>query len=251
MPAKELAAARKAMTEDQYEQEFECSFEAAITGAVYGRWMADAMKQGRIRRVPPLLGVPVNTAWDLGYDDATAIWWFQVMRGEIRVVDYYENSGEAIGHYCWLVQERGYRYGRHYVPHDAANELLAAGGRSIVQQAKELGVTMHVVAATSQQNGIEAARKTLEICWFDETNCAEGLECLRQYQFEFDAAKKIYRPKPRHDWTSHAADAFEIIAQVWRRPPEPPPDSAPRFLQDAKAKEIFWPEKSGRKFERM
>ena len=106
----------------------------------------------------------VHTAWDLGYDDSTAIWWFQVLRGEIHILDYYENNGQDIPHYCDVVSDRardcGYRYGKHYVPHDAANELLAAGGRSIVQQAFALGIGMRVVAATSQQNGIEAVSAT-------------------------------------------------------------------------------------------
>ena len=241
LSADELADARKQMTEDQYAQEFECSFEAAITGAVYGRWMFKALTEGRIRRVPPLPGIKVNTAWDLGYDDATAIWWWQASIGEIRVLDYYENSGEAIPHYCQVVKDREHDYGTHYVPHDAANELLAAGGRSIVQQAYALGVKMTVVAATSQQNAIEATRKTIESCWFDEERCGPGLECLRQYQFEWDEDKKVYKSKPRHDWASHGADAFEIIGQVWRRPSLPAEPEKPRFLNEMTADELFWP----------
>ena len=251
LKAKELESAKRSMTPDQYEQEFECSFEAAITGGVYSKWMAQAEADGRIGKVPVLPGVPVCTAWDLGFDDATAIWWFQVLRGEIRVIDYYENNGEAIPHYCEVIHSRGYEYGKHYVPHDAANELLAAGGRSIVQQAHGLGVKMYVVPATSQQNGIEATRMTLGSCWFDRDKCGPGIEALKLYEFQWDEERKIFREKPKHNWASHGADAFEIIAQVWRNPKDDKPPDRPRFLHEARADEIFWPADAGRKHKRL
>lgn len=254
LPAEELARQRQLMSENEYEQEFECSFEAAITGAVYGLQLAAAAKDGRIGIVPHVPGVPINTAWDLGFDDATAIWWWQQVGREIRLLDYYEASGRDIAHYCQVISERARSdagYGKHYVPHDAANQLLAAGGRSIVQQAHAYGVKMQVVPATSQQNGIEAARLTLEHCWFDEPHVGKGLDALRNYQFEWDADRKVFRSKPRHDWASHGADAFEIIGQVWRqqRAEVAPPD--PRFFPNVTARDVFWPESAGRQVERV
>lgn len=214
----ELADARKAMSEDQYNQEFETSFEAAIQGAVYGRWMREADEEGRI--LPQIDyddEYPVHTAWDLGFDDATAIWWWQAGYNEVRLIDYYEASGEPISHYCDVIKSKNYKYGMHYVPHDAAQKLLAAGGRSIVMQMmQDHGIIAQVVPATSQQNGIEALRKTLEVCWFDREKCAPGIEALRQYRFEYDEERKTYRSKPLDDWSSHGCDAAEIIGQVWR-----------------------------------
>lgn len=250
----ELSRQRHIMSPNEYEQEFECSFDAAITGAVYGLQIAQADKESRILpNIPLITEQPVHTAWDLGYDDSTAIWWFQILQGEIHILDYYENSGKDIPHYCDVVseraKERGYKYGKHYVPHDAANELLAAGGRSIVQQAYKLGVKMYVVAATSQQNGIEATRKTLERCWFDASCCddikypsdggSSGLDAMRSYQFEFDSDKKVYRSKPRHDWASHGADAFEIIGQAWRLPYVAPEPAKPKFLHETSLDELW------------
>lgn len=241
LSAEELADARKSMTQDQYDQEYECSFEAAITGAVYGKWMREAADAGRIGVVPVAPHVPVNTSWDLGLSDNTAIWWWQVLPGEIRLVDYYENNGEQITHYCDVVKNKPYKYGRHWVPHDAAHKLLAAGGRSIVNQMHEAGVPASVIPSTSQMNSINATRMTLERCWFDETNCAKGIECLRQYQFEFDDDKKTFKDNPRHDWTSHGADAFEIIAQVWKAPDSERPKPEPKFLHNTPSRDIFWP----------
>lgn len=223
------------------QQEYYCSFQAAILGAVYSKWITQADKEGRICDNVYDESLPVHTAWDLGFDDATAIWWWQITGGEVRLIDYYEASGEDIAHYCDVITRRGYKYGKHYVPHDAANKLLAAGGRSIVQQAYELGVKMFVVAATTQQNSIEAARKTLEASWFCREKTVEGISTLRYYQFEFDEDKKVFKHKPRHDWTSHGADAFEIIGQVWRNPPEEKVKPKPKFLHDMTANDLFWP----------
>lgn len=224
-----------------FDQEYHCSFDAAILGAVYGAAMARAEKSGRIGKFEYDKNLPLFTAWDLGFDDATSIWWWQVAHNEIRMVDYYEANGQPISHYCEIIKNKPYKGGKHFVPHDAAHKLLAAGGRSIVQQAHALGVKMFVVPATSQQNGIEAARRTIEMSWFNVDNCERGIEALKQYQFEYDDDKKCFKSKPRHDWASHGADAFEIIGQVWKNPKLLDDEDDPRFLENMTADDIFWP----------
>ncbi len=221
-----------------FEQEYYCSFEAAILGAIYGGFMAKARREGRILpsiEIAP--GVPVNTAWDIGHDDSTAIWWWQVVGTEVRLLDYHASSGKDPEYYCNILKgieqpekERGRfveHYGKHYVPHDAANKLLAAGGRSIVAQARDdHGVDLTVVQATSQANQIAAARKTINNAWFDETRCEDGIDALTSYRYEWDERNRCFRTTPLHDWSSDGSDAFEIIGQVWRteRPkPEPEP----------------------------
>lgn len=241
IPLEELEDAKRSMTADQYAQEYECSFEAAIQGAIYGVFMREGLEAGRIGAVPYDPKLPVHTAWDLGFDDSTAIWFWQICFGEIRLIDYYESNGHGVPHYTDLLKAKPYTYGRHWVPHDAANELMAAGGRSIVNQMWDAGVKASIIPATSQQNSIEATRMTLPRCWFDEAKCAQGIEALRQYQFEFDEDKKTFKSKPRHDWASHGSDAFEIIGQVWRNPESEKDKPKPRFLHEATADEIFWP----------
>ena len=117
LPGAELDAARRDMTEEEYEQEFECSFEAAIRGAYYGRAMAEAQRAGRIRAVPHDPSLPVDTAWDLGVGDPTAIWFVQLAGAEIHLLDYYEAAGEGLDHYARVLQakaaERGWFYGSH------------------------------------------------------------------------------------------------------------------------------------------
>lgn len=224
-----------------FEQEYYCSFDAAILGAVYGASMARCEKAGRIVVNLYDLALPVFTSWDLGFDDATAIWFWQIVKNEVRFIDYHEASGYGVEYYCGVLHDKPYNYKDHFVPHDAAHKLMAAGGRSIVQQAYALGIRMRVVAATSQQNGIVALRKTLQISYFDAETCAKGIEALKQYQFEYDDDKKVFKSKPRHDWTSHAADAAEIVGQVWQNPVLLESEVKPRFPEDLTAEEVFFP----------
>ncbi|MFI0489346.1 MAG: hypothetical protein ACH344_08715 [Yersinia sp. (in: enterobacteria)] len=223
-----------------FRQEYYCSFDAAILGSIYGAWIEKTERSGRIGEMVYDRGLPVYTAWDLGFDDSTSIWFYQIARNEIRLIDFYEANGQPISHYCDALKSKPYTYSTHYVPHDAAHKLLAAGGRSIVQQAYELGVQMSVVAATSQQNSIEACRKMLNIAWFDKEKCEQGIEALRHYQFEYDEDKQAFKSKPRHDWSSHAADAMEIIGRVWQNPPDKVADNKPRFLHEATFDEVMW-----------
>lgn len=239
----EVRDARKDMTQDQYEQEFECSFEAVIQGSVYGRWIRDAIDKGRVKPGIYDPSIPVNTAWDLGFDDLTCILFWQIAGNEVRIIDCYVNNGEGIEHYCDIIKQKGFEYADHFVPHDAANKLLAAGGRSIVQQAYDLGVKMRVVPATSQMNSIEAMRKTLEVTWWDQDKCNEAIEAMLQYQYEYDEERQTFKTKPRHDWTSHFADAAEIIGQVRKLPEVQAAKPPPRFFNDLTANELFWPEK--------
>lgn len=214
----ELKAARKEMTEDQYEQEFECSFDAAIVGAYYGRDMNAAEVSGRITGVPYDRAVPVWTAWDLGIDDSTAIWFAQFVGREIHLIDYLEASGEALDYYAKEIGDRGYNYAGHLLPHDAQAKELGTG-RTRVETLKSMGLTkVTVVPAQSVEDGINAVRLLLPRCWFDKLKTKRGIECLRNYQREFDDKTKAFRMKPLHNWASHGSDAFRYLAMGMPKP---------------------------------
>lgn len=229
LPQSELDDARSQLTEDAYAAEYECSFEAAILGAFYGVEMRQATEAGRIRAVGRDASLPVHTAWDLGYRDDTAIWFYQVVRGEIHIIDYYAISGESLEGIAGVIAGKGYRYGKHHLPHDARAKTLAAAGKSIVEQlAGLLGgmANLRIVPDLSVQDGIQAARLMLPRCYFDADKCRDGIEALRQYQREYDEDKKAFRQTPRHDWTSHPADAFRMLAIAWAAEPAPMPTPA-------------------------
>ena len=218
----ELLDAQASMSPDQYEQEFECSFEAAIMGAFYGKEMRVLTDAGRITQVEADPLFPVNTAWDLGYSDDTALWFYQVIYGEIRILDYHSSNGHQVSYYTDLLEskrhENKWKYGKHYLPHDARAKTLASGGKSIIEQiASKIPLeSLKIVPSLSLQDGIQATRLALMRSWFDAERCQDGIECLRQYQREYDEDKKVFRDKPKHDWTSHGADAFRMLAIAWK-----------------------------------
>jgi hypothetical protein len=222
----ELKDAFGSMTPDQYLQEFECSFEAAIVGAYFGKEMRNLTDESRITNVEYDPMFPCHTSWDLGYSDDTAIFWFQAVHGEIRVLDYHSSNGENIDYYTNLIKskerEYGYKYGTHWLPHDARAKTLSSGGKSVIEQiATKIPIeTLKIVPNLSLQDGIQASRMALQRAWFD-TKCQEGIECLRQYQREYDEDKKVFRDKPRHDWTSHGADAWRYLSIAYREEEKP------------------------------
>jgi hypothetical protein len=215
LPQSELNAAKAQLSEDQYLQEYECSFEAAILGAFFGTEMRQA--EPRINeRVVFEPGYPVHTAWDLGYRDDTAIWWYQVVGGEVRVIDFYAVSGADIRAIAEVVVNKGYTYGKHHLPHDARAKTLAAAGKSIIEQlAAHLGfANLAVVPELSVQDGIQAVRKTLPHCYFntDNEDVRTGLSDLRTYQRQWDDKRQMFKEQPLHDWSSNPADAFRMFA---------------------------------------
>jgi hypothetical protein len=215
LPAEELAAARAAMSEEEYAQEFECSFDAAIRGAYYGKLIAQAEAEKRIGRVPHDPNLLVHTAWDLGVGDATAIWFYQRHRRELRLIDYAEASGTGLDYYAQLLQGKGYAYGEHVLPHDARVQELGSG-KTRVETLTALGIRPRVLSAHRVEDGIHAVRQLLPRCWFDADACARGLEALRNYRSEWDERRQAFRERPLHDWSSHAADAFRYLAMGLR-----------------------------------
>jgi len=232
LPASELSDAKHGMTEDQYEQEFECSFEAAILGAYYGKELRQCEQAGRVTTVEYDPNIPVYTAWDLGYHDDTAIWFYQVTHTEIHCIDYYAASGLSIEDYAKAVNTRGYRYEKHWLPHDARAKTLASGGRSIIEQLIPLlggAGKLAIVPSLSVQDGIQAVRFMMPRVWFDRENCGDAVEILKQYQREYDEDKKVFREKPRHDSSSHCADAFRMLALSWKENKPKNPEKEPIF----------------------
>ena len=223
----ELEAARRDLTPEQYEQEYGCSFDAAILGAYYGRELADAQEAGRITSVPYDPALEVHTAWDLGVGDSTAIWFFQISRDGVRVIDYYEASGYGLPHYASVLSARGYTYGTEYLPHDARARQLGTG-RSLWETLRSLTNRLpRILPAQNVMDGINAARVTIGSAWFDAEKCHDGLEMLRAYRADYDERTKVFHNRPRHDFSSHGADAFRYLSMAWRemqpeKPPEPP-----------------------------
>jgi hypothetical protein len=210
----ELDSLKKGMSPEQYAQEFECSFEAAIVGAYYGKLISQAEADKRISGVPYEPSAMVWTAWDLGIRDATAIWFAQVVGREIRIIDYYEASGVDLGHYVREIQSKPYLYGGHIVPHDAqAKELGTGKSRLEILESLQLK-NIQVAPMHRVEDGINGVRVFIPKCWFDAKKCARGIDALKLYRAEYDDRMQVLKPRPVHDWASHAADAFRYLAMT-------------------------------------
>lgn len=201
------------------DQEYFCSFQAAVPGAYFGKEMKRAMEDGRIGNVPWEPSIEVETYFDLGIGDSTAIWFCQQVpsTNEVRVIDYYENSGEALSHYVNFLKSKPYVYGRHVAPHDIEVRELTSGV-SRRATAQQLGINFDVLSNTPKDEQIDAGRRLINRCWFDEQKCRDGLSALRNYTKEFDDKHGTFKMRPVHNWASHGADAFLYMAIGIRKP---------------------------------
>ena len=193
------------------------AFLKSIKGVYYGSQMIWLRKNDRITDVPWLPNYPVDTWWDIGFNDVNSIWFIQTVAQMIRVIKYYENYNEGLGHYAQYIKdltiEKGWRFGVHYTPHDVGVHDYSIG-RSRQDFAKDYGLKLKRVDRISPESGIEAVRKLLPYCVFDLESCDDGLKALESYRKEWDEKKANYRDKPYHDWASNGADAFRTGAQV-------------------------------------
>lgn len=224
------------------QQEYYCSFNSMILGSVYGRDCDELRQSGRLREFEAA-AAPVHTAWDIGRTDATAVWWFQCVGNEVRVLDYEESSLKDLAYWserilgrrivseladwaygdrkiAWgadidgLEYRRGWWYGTHFLPHDAMHKTLAASGKSVEEiLRKSLG---NVDVCWDSREGLtESTRGAVKAClrkaWV-HPRAEVGLDTLSQYHYEYNATKRILSKQPVHNWTSHCADAARVLA---------------------------------------
>ena len=209
----ELEQAKRQMSDEWYQQEYECDFESANVGAYYGKQMAEANKSGRIAVVPYDPSHRVITAWDIGGDrDATAVWFCQLIGRQVCLIDYYEAVGSDCGPHARYVTDKSYNYSQHFLPHDAGPNRLGVD-RNYSDFLGDLGIrNITVLPVQIREHGIEAVRLLLPRCYFDAEGCEAGIEALKMYQTEWDERNKVFKSTPKHDWSSHGADAFRYLA---------------------------------------
>lgn len=196
---------------EAYQNVWEGFTRSTIDGAVFAREMQRAEQDGRITNVPYDSIKPVSAFFDLGWSDATAVWMVQHIGMELRMIRYFETSQTTISEILARMQTFGYIYDTLYLPHDAQNRTLASQGRSIEEIVRSAGYNVKIIERTAIADSINAARTIFSTCYFDKTNCAQGLDCLRHYRYDVDPDTKQFSKTPVHDNYSHGADAFRYI----------------------------------------
>lgn len=199
-------------SEELIQQEYYCSYDRGVEGSFYGKILDRMRIDGRICDVPYEPRSNVDTVWDIGFGDSTAIIWFQQVGNELRIIDHYEASGEALEHYVKVLQSKSYVYGNHYFPHDAGNHSMQTGF-TLQRAAQDLGLKALILPRElSIEPGIEATRSMLSIAWIDERKCKHLLKCLENYHRRYNDKMGAYSNTPEHDWSSHSADATRYLA---------------------------------------
>jgi len=196
---------------ESYQNVWEGFTRSTIDGAVFGKEMARAEQDNRICNVPYDATKPVLAVFDIGWADATAIWFVQFIGMETRLIRYFETTQTTISEILGKMQTFGYVYETLYLPHDAQNRTLAANGRSIEEIVRNSGFNVRIIERTPIADSINAARTIFSSCYFDKNNTTAGLDCLRHYRYDVDPDTKGFSQKPLHDNYSHGADAFRYI----------------------------------------
>ena len=207
------------MLGDSIKQEYPSTpkeaFESANEGLYYGQQLAKIRNNGSLCKVPYDDALPVHSAWDIGLDDFSAIWCFQINRGgSISIINYYENWDEGAAHYCDWLNKQKYRFGRHILPHDARKRDIGAKTQYIDYLTPLLDGKFVVldIKECDKLEGIQTVRSMLSRCVFDEERSIKGFNHLEAYKKVWDDRLGCYKNTPLHDEHSHAADAFRYLA---------------------------------------
>ena len=196
-----------------FQQEYYCSFDAWIAGNYYAEILSELEKNNHRTVIPYDPWLDVYTVWDLWINDSTAIWFWQRLGKEIRIIDHYENNWEGLSHYVGVLREKWYRYWTMYLPHDAQARSVQTW-KTVEEKMYEYWFNdIQIVPRLSVLDGINSARAILPYCYFDKDKTERGRKCLKNYHKEFDDKRTAYK-WPEHDWSSHSADAFRYLAVV-------------------------------------
>lgn len=196
-----------------------------IKGAYYEKEMLLVRQQERIvRNLPYIKSIPVDTYWDIGANDTTAIWCGQPVAQQQRWLRAHEQAGESYAYFAKWLMEQGFLYGTHYLPHDAAHERQGKhNNKSAQQMLQELmpGHRFVIVPRIDDVTvGIQQTRDKFESCVFDEEGTAEGVAALENYTKKWSEDNQVFG-KPKHDWASNYADAFRQWGQAVPKSPAP------------------------------
>ena len=217
MTAAQIQEERDAgMPEERIQQEFYCSFNASNVGAVFDKWMMKLDELQRIGSAPYDPRYPVQTVWDIGHRDATAIWFVQFIGKEVVAIDYVEERGKDLRHFIKVLHAKPYIYSRHIFPHDM-NQFEFGAGATRAEQARQLGIMVTIAPKLTDDEGIEQTRVLLQRMRFDATKCRRGIQALKAYHYDTEddddvGDKIILKPKPVHDWSSHGCKALQYLA---------------------------------------
>lgn len=213
VPPEALAAERKRMSLEKYLQEYECSYERGVEGTWFGKELERLKQKGQITSVAWEPGLVTNLSIDIGVNDATTLIWYQVVGGGtlIRIIDCYSNSGLGLDHYAKIIQDKPYRMGQYFAPHDISVREWANNAITRYEKARQLGIQFTILKQHEFHDGIENVLTHFPKMWIDKDNCKSLVDALENYYREWDERRQIYLPKPVRNWATHYCDALRYL----------------------------------------
>ena len=211
---------------ERYDHTWEGGYAKAFEGAYFASGLNEASQQGRISKVARDPMLPVRAFFDIGgagaKADATAIWFIQWSGQAINVIDYVEGVGQTIGYYASELRRRKYSDAVLYLPHDGSHTNNYTG-KTYAHHWGEAG--FDVVEVPNGGKGIaiveiEAIRRIMPRCWFNEITTEAGRDALGYYHERKDETRNVGLG-PDHDWASHASDSFGLMAICYEGPDGP------------------------------
>lgn len=214
IPPAELATLRANMSDEAYRQEYECDWSVGVPGAIYASYVERARAEGRIGQMPVDGSTPVHTAWDLGAPMQTVVWYFQTVGRFVRVVGCDRNMDETLVQRVARMKARGWNFGNHFLPHDAAQKERS--GKTMAEELISAGLAnLRIVPRTANiWVGINHVRQMFPALEFVTPDCEEALEALEAYHTREETNGMLSRKEPVHDWASHTADALRTMAEA-------------------------------------
>lgn len=222
----------RAQDPDEYQHVYEGVCKSTVQDAVYKAQIVEAEKRGRFCRVEYDPRQPVDTFWDLGYGDMVSVWFAQLFPlGQTRLIDFYENTHQAIDHYLQVMQGKGYMYGECVFPWDGGARHVSTG-KSTADLVRGKGYRVRVIRQGLVYDQINYLRTIFPQLQFDAEKCAKGIEHLRNYQWGPPGPEASVRREPLHDEHSHAARALDCMATAIKSPAaSAPPRAIPERRQ--------------------
>lgn len=197
---------------EAYQNVWEGKCRSSVEGAIYQREIQDVLADQRIRPVPYDPKLKVHTVWDLGFNDAMTIIFVQRLSGELRILDYIEDSHKTLSEYVAMIQERRWVWGYDWIPHDGEAKDIKTG-KSAREVLNALGRDAKVVPKMDVEAGIKAARLIFPRCYFNVDKTKRLVDCLKRYRRAIPVSTNE-PAAPLHDEYSHGADAFRYLAVI-------------------------------------
>jgi len=225
------------MDEAIIQQEFYCNWDSGNVGAFYTQEMQRAEIEKRIGIFEIKKNLPCFVFMDIGIADATAIWILQPDGDRLRMVYYYESTGQGFAHYAQVLAAFKERFGvkiqYHFGPHDLQQRQWGAAPRTALKIAQDCGIHFLIVPNVSIEDGIQSVKALFGRVEFHIEHCSKGIEALTHYRREYDFELRTFKKAPMHDWSSHCADAFRYFAVQWLANFTRPEMNQPRKFHNA------------------